>query len=45
MAVIDLSTEAVIEKAPSSLVRGFADTECEFYRIDPCPTLDEMEAR
>ncbi|MDH3247450.1 MAG: toll/interleukin-1 receptor domain-containing protein [Acidimicrobiia bacterium] len=43
--VIDLSTEAVIEKALSSLVRGFSDTECETYRIDPCPTLDEMRSR
>ena len=28
----------------ASLTRGFTDTECNTYGIDPCPTLEEMRA-
>jgi WD40 repeat protein len=28
----------------ASLTRGFTDTECATYRIDPCPTLAEMRS-
>ena len=25
-----------------SLQRGFKDSECSLYEIDPCPTLEEL---
>jgi WD40 repeat protein len=28
----------------ASLTRAFAETECTTYRIDPCPTLEQMRA-
>ncbi len=43
--VIDLDPAAVVEAARTALVRGFAPEECDFYRIDPCPTLAEIRGR
>ena len=43
--VLDLSADVVVDKALAGLVRGLTDTECATYRIDPCPTLEDMRSR
>ncbi|MEX1037776.1 MAG: BTAD domain-containing putative transcriptional regulator, partial [Acidimicrobiia bacterium] len=41
---ITLSLEDdLIERARSRLTRTFTPSECVTYRIDPCPTLEEMK--
>ena len=39
---IDIGLDSLLSLARSRLVRGFSDIECLTYRIDPCPTLEEM---
>ena len=39
---VSLSTERLIADTRASLLRSFTDQECRTYRIDPCPTLEEM---
>jgi WD40 repeat protein len=41
-ASIPLDTSDLISLAKDNLTRGFTGTECATYRIDPCPTLEEM---
>ena len=40
--IVSLSTEAFLDRTRASLRRSFTADECAAYRIDPCPTLDEM---
>ena len=35
-------TEELLEIARSEVTRGFTETECTTYHIDPCPTLEEI---
>jgi hypothetical protein len=35
-------TEELLDIARQRVTRGLTGTECETYRIDPCPTLDEI---
>lgn len=42
---IDLDTSELIQSAREALTRSFTDQEWATYRIDPCPTLDEMRSR
>ena len=35
----------LVDGVLASLLRGFSEQECLTYRIDPCPTLDEMRSR
>ncbi len=35
-------TEELLGIARSRVTRGFTETECTTYRIDPCPTLEEI---
>jgi DNA-binding SARP family transcriptional activator/WD40 repeat protein len=39
---VTTDTEELLEIAQSRVTRGFTDTECTTYRIDPCPTLEEI---
>ena len=41
---VSLSTEELIERTRANLRRGYTDQECAVYRIDSCPTLEEMRA-
>ena len=41
---VSLSTDQLLAKTRAGLLRSFTDQECVQYRIDPCPTLDEMRA-
>jgi WD40 repeat protein len=34
----------LLDIARSRVTRGFTDTECVKYNIDPCPTLEEIQA-
>jgi len=42
LLVVTIDNEELIEIARSRVTRGFTDTECATYRIDPCPTLEEI---
>jgi hypothetical protein len=35
-------TEELLDIARERITRGFTDTECNTYHIDPCPTLKEI---
>jgi WD40 repeat protein len=41
---ITLDFDELLEIARSRLNRGFTTAECVQYRIDPCPTLEEMRS-
>ena len=38
-----LDTGELVELAGSRMQRSYPSEECLFYRIDPCPTLDEIK--
>lgn len=40
--LLTLSTDDFLAKTRDGLLRTFTERECAAYRIDPCPTLDEM---
>jgi len=42
---LSLDVGNLISDARSSLLRSFTAQECLTYRIDPCPTLEEMQNR
>jgi WD40 repeat protein len=42
---ISIDPDDLLELALGRLNRSFTDEECELYRIDPCPTLEEMRTR
>ena len=39
---LSISTDSLIERSRQALRRSFTDQECLTYRIDPCPSLEEM---
>ena len=39
---IDIGLDNLLDLARSQLLRSFTPDECALYRIDPCPTLDEL---
>jgi WD40 repeat protein len=39
---VALDPDALADQVLDRLQRSFSVTECENYRIDPCPTLDEL---
>jgi hypothetical protein len=39
-----LDREDLLTRARTGLSRGFTAEECRQYRIEPCPTLDEVAA-
>jgi hypothetical protein len=43
--VVSLSTDDLIGQIRSGLRRTFTAAECATYRIDPCPTLNEVRNR
>lgn len=42
--VLTLDTDELIAKARTRVSRGFTEQECETYRLDPCPTLDDLRS-
>ena len=44
-ATVSLLSEGLISSARAGVTRGFTAGECATYRIDPCPTLAEIQAR
>jgi WD40 repeat protein len=42
---VSLSTEDLIGEIRFELRRSFTASECATYRIDPCPTLEEIRSR
>jgi DNA-binding SARP family transcriptional activator/WD40 repeat protein len=41
---VTTDTEELLDIALDRVTRGLTETECSTYRIDPCPTLEEMRA-
>lgn len=41
---VSLSTDRLLADTRAGLLRSFTDQECRTYRIDPCPTLDEIQS-
>jgi WD40 repeat protein len=39
---VTIDTEELLGIARERITRGFTETECTTYRIDPCPTLEEI---
>jgi WD40 repeat protein len=39
---VTTDTEELLEIARRRITRGLTETECDTYRIDPCPTLEEI---
>ncbi len=39
---VPLDPDDLVAEVASRLIRTFTETECQTYRIDPCPTLEEM---
>ena len=44
-ATVPLRTDDLIRSAADGVTRGFTSDECATYRIDPCPTLEEIRSR
>ena len=44
-ATVGLHPDDLVASAAASVTRGFTDAECSTYRIDPCPTLEEIRSR
>ena len=42
---VPLRTDDLVTSAAAGVTRGFTDAECVTYRIDPCPTLEEIRGR
>ncbi|HKX74953.1 MAG TPA: WD40 repeat domain-containing protein, partial [Acidimicrobiia bacterium] len=42
---LTLDLDELIDLAVSRLTRSFTPEECEVYRINPCPELDEIRTR
>jgi hypothetical protein len=42
---ISIDANELVASAQRNLVRGFTNDECAIYRIDPCPSLEEMRGR
>ena len=40
--VVSLSTEDFLAKTRAGLRRGLTESECLTYRVDPCPSLEEL---
>jgi WD40 repeat protein len=41
---IDIGLEPLLDLARSRLLRTFTEAECDTYKIDPCPSMDEMRS-
>jgi WD40 repeat protein len=42
---VSLSTDELVDRTRAGLRRSFTPQECLTYRIDPCPTLEEIKSR
>ena len=43
-AIVSLDADVLVEEALAGLTRSFSERECQSYRIDPCPTLEELRS-
>ena len=39
---VSLDVSSLATEAAEGVTRGFTEEECQIYRIDPCPSLEEM---
>lgn len=44
LEILTLDTDELLDISRSRVTRGFTDTECVTYHIDPCATLEEIRA-
>ncbi len=42
--IVSLDPTRLVEDALDRVQRSFTPTECQAYRIDPCPTLEDMKS-
>ena len=42
--VVTIDTDELLEIARNSLTRGFTEDECDRYKFDPCPTLEQVRS-
>jgi WD40 repeat protein len=42
---VSLSTDRLLSETRVGLLRSFTEQECVTYRIDPCPTLEDLQRR
>lgn len=42
--VMNLDVDDLLESARTRVTRGFTPEECASYKLDPCPTLEEIRA-
>ena len=43
LRLVTIDTDELLEIARSRVTRTFTETECTTYRIDPCPTLEDIK--
>ena len=43
-ATVSLDVQNLIDEVRASMLRGFTPQECLTYRIDPCPTLEDIKS-
>ncbi|HEX6299678.1 MAG TPA: BTAD domain-containing putative transcriptional regulator [Acidimicrobiia bacterium] len=41
---VSVATDDLVARTRASLRRSFTDQECDTYRIDPCPELEELKS-
>ncbi len=44
LRVVTIDTDELLEIARNSLTRGFTEDECDRYKFDPCPTLEQVRS-
>jgi WD40 repeat protein len=42
--VLTIDVDELVELARRRLTRGFSESECLRYRLNPCPTLEELQS-
>ena len=44
LRVVTIDTHELLDRARKSLTRGFSQDECDRYKFDPCPTLEQVRS-
>ena len=42
--ILTLDADELVQIAQSRITRGFTESECEFYELDPCPSREQLKA-
>lgn len=44
LLLLTIDNDELLDIARTRVTRGFTETECSTYQIDPCPTLEEIRS-